>query len=131
MIDDKLTYENDLATAVIGAAIEVHKVLGPGLLESAYESALMYELTLREYGFSSQVHLPLVYKGQDIGPVYRLDILVERRLIVELKSVEVLHPVHYAQTLNYLRISKLKLALLINFNTRYLKDGVHRLINTW
>lgn len=110
-------------------AIEVHKNLGPGLLESAYQAALVYELCEAGLNVKQQVCMPFVYKNikQDIG--YRIDIIVENKVIIELKSVEKLPPVYYAQTLTYLRLSNLKLGLLINFNTPILKDGIHRIVN--
>ncbi|QIA06306.1 GxxExxY protein [Draconibacterium halophilum] len=121
--------ENDLSYKTIGAAIEIHKVVGPGLLESAYENALAFEL--REMGFEvkQQVPMPFVYKyvKQDVG--YRIDLVVNNKILVEVKSVETLAPVHYAQTLTYLKLSGLKLGLLINFNTSVLKDGIHRIVN--
>lgn len=121
--------ENDLSYKTIGAAIEIHKVVGPGLLESAYENALAFEL--RELGFEvkQQVPMPFVYKDvkQDVG--YRIDLVINDKILVEVKSVETLAPVHYAQTLTYLKLSGLKLGLLINFNTSVLKDGIHRIVN--
>ncbi|HUX54715.1 MAG TPA: GxxExxY protein [Williamwhitmania sp.] len=121
--------ENDLSYKIIGAAMELHQALGPGLLESVYEAALAYDL--RELGFNvkTQVPMPLVYKEvkQDVG--YRLDILVENKVIIEIKSVENLAPVHFAQTLTYLKLADKKLALLINFNTKRLKEGIHRIVN--
>ncbi|WP_319230859.1 GxxExxY protein [Draconibacterium orientale] len=121
--------ENDLSYKTIGAAIEIHKIIGPGLLESAYENALAFEL--REMGFEvkQQVPMPFVYKDvkQDVG--YRIDLVVNNKILVEVKSVETLAPVHYAQTLTYLKLSGLKLGLLINFNTSVLKDGIHRIVN--
>jgi GxxExxY protein len=121
--------ENELSYKIIGIALELHKALSPGLLESVYEVALAYDL--REIGLEvkKQVPMPLVYKEvrQDIG--YRIDLLVENKVIIEIKSVENLAPVHFAQTLTYLRLSEKKLALLINFNTKLLKDGIHRIVN--
>lgn len=121
--------ENELSYKIIGAAMELHKTLGPGLLESVYEAALAYDL--REMGFEvkTQVPMPLVYKEvkQDVG--YRIDLLVENTIIVELKSIENLAPVHFAQTLTYLKLANKKLALLINFNTKLLRDGIHRIVN--
>lgn len=121
--------ENEISYKIIGCALELHKTLGPGLLESAYEAALSFDL--REQGLTvrSQVPMPLVYKEikQDVG--YRLDVLVEEKVIVEIKSVETLAPVHFAQTLTYLKLSDKKLALLINFNTKILKEGIHRIVN--
>jgi GxxExxY protein len=109
--------------------MQLHKARGPGLLESVYESALAYDLRAEGLDVKTQVPMPLVYKEvkQDIG--YRLDILVENKVIVEVKSIENLALVHFAQTLTYLRLSERKLALLINFNTKYLKDGIHRIVN--
>jgi GxxExxY protein len=121
--------ENDLSYKIIGAAIELHKTVGPGLLESCYENALAFEL--REMGLEvkQQVSMPFIYKEvkQDVG--YRIDLVVNNKIIIEVKSVEALVPVHYAQTLTYLRLSGLKLGLLINFNTSVLKDGIHRIVN--
>ncbi|WP_321997622.1 GxxExxY protein [Draconibacterium orientale] len=121
--------ENDHSYKTIGAAIEIHKIIGPGLLESAYENALAFEL--REMGFEvkQQVPMPFVYKEvkQDVG--YRIDLVINDKILVEVKSVETLAPVHYAQTLTYLKLSGLKLGLLINFNTSVLKDGIHRIVN--
>jgi GxxExxY protein len=121
--------ETEISFKIIGAAIEMHRVLGPGLLESAYEAALAHDL--RELGLkiSTQVPMPLVYKGirQEVG--FRIDLLVEDKVVVEIKSLERLAPVHYAQVLTYLRLSEKRLALLINFNTKVLKDGIFRIVN--
>ncbi|HNB80682.1 MAG TPA: GxxExxY protein [Chitinophagaceae bacterium] len=121
--------ENDLSYKILGAAMELHKSLGPGLLESVYEATLAYDL--REIGLDvkTQVSMPLIYKEvkQEIG--FRIDLLVENKVIIEIKSVENLAPVHYAQTLTYLKLADKKLALLINFNTKLLKDGFHRIAN--
>ena len=121
--------ENQLSYKTIGAAIEIHKTVGPGLLESCYESALAYEL--REIGLEvrQQVSMPFWYKDvkQEVG--YRIDLIVNERILVEVKSVEALAPVHYSQTLTYLRLSGLKLGLLINFNSHVLKEGIHRIVN--
>ncbi len=121
--------ENDISYKIIGCALDIHKALGPGLLESVYEAALKYELEQLGLSVKSQVSMPFIYKDvkQDVG--YRLDLLVENKVIIEIKSIETLAPVHYSQTLTYLKLSKLKLALLINFNTCVLKDGIHRLVN--
>ena len=114
---------------MIGIAIELHKKLGPGLLESVYENALAYDLKEAGLRVSQQVSMPFMYKEikMDIG--YRLDLIVESKLIIEIKSVEVLAPVHYAQLLTYLKLSDLKLGLLVNFNTKLLKDDIHRIVN--
>ena len=123
------SFENDISYKIIGCAIDLHKALGPGLLESVYETTLAYDL--KEIGLSiqTQVPMPLIYKEvkQDVG--YRLDIVVENKVVVEIKSVENLAPVHFAQTLTYLKLSGLKLGLLINFNTKTLKEGIHRIVN--
>ena len=120
--------ENDLSKEIIGAAIEVHKALGPGLLESAYEICLERELIIRGLTVKRQVSLPLIYKDIrcDIG--YRVDLLVENKVIIEIKSVEALNDVHIAQVLTYLKLSQCKLGLLINFNVKLLKDGLKRLV---
>ncbi len=114
-----------LASQVIGAAIEVHRTLGPGFLESVYEAALCLELKSRGLAAVRQVTVTVSYKGHDVGEG-RLDLLVENILVVELKSVEKLAPIHTAQTLSYLRATGFHLALLINFNETILKNGLHR-----
>jgi GxxExxY protein len=121
--------EDKLAREVIGAAIEVHRALGPGLLESVYEAALVVELTERRIPFVRQAHTELKYKGQPVGEG-RLDLLVDEVLVVELKSVEALMPVHVAQVLSYLRASGCRLGLLINFNVDVLKNGIKRVVLT-
>ena len=121
--------ENEISGKIIGAAIEVHKKLGPGLLESAYEECLCRELHLRGIEFERQVPLPLNYKGIDLDCSYRLDLLVEDKVIVELKSIEGLEPIHEAQMLTYLKLRNAWLGLIINFNVIMLKDGVRRLVN--
>ena len=112
---------------VIGCVIEVHRVLGPGLLESAYEQALCHELSLQGIEFRKQVDLPVVYKGHVLPHYYRLDVVVEEALLLELKAVEILLPLHKAQTLTYLRMSGLKTALLINFNVEVVRQGIRRI----
>lgn len=121
--------ENELSHQIIGCSIEIHKTLGPGLLESVYEAALAYDLRQTGLDVKTQVAMPLIYKEvqQEVG--FRLDILVEDKVIVEIKSVENLAPVHFAQTLTYLKLADKRLGLLINFNTRILKEGIHRLVN--
>ena len=121
--------ENELSNKIIGAAIELHKILGPGLLESTYENALAYDLKEIGIEVKQQVPMPFVYKEIKLDVGYRLDLLVEKKVIVEIKSVEILAPVHYAQLLTYLKLSNLKLGLLINFYTKLLKDGIHRVVN--
>ncbi|MFZ9504004.1 MAG: GxxExxY protein [Cyclobacteriaceae bacterium] len=121
--------DNDLSGVVIGSAIRVHSALGPGLLESAYQAALTYELRSQGWEVQSQVILPVKYDGKQIDNGYRIDLLIEKRLIIEIKSVDQIAPIHQAQVLTYLRLSGLKLALLINFNSLLLKDGIRRFIN--
>jgi GxxExxY protein len=121
--------ENDITRKIIGAAIEVHKKLGPGLLESAYEECLCCEMQLRGIEFKRQVPLSLNYKGVVLDCGYRLDLLVEDKVIVELKSIEGLEPIHEAQMLTYLKLRNAWLGLIINFNVIMLKDGVRRLVN--
>ena len=118
---------NTLTEAVIGAAIEVHKLLGTGLLESAYQRALEYELTLRGIAFEAQKVCAVSYKGLLLDDAYRLDLFVEKQLVVELKAVDALADVHEAQVLTYLRFSECRVGLLINFRSRLLKDGLQRL----
>ncbi|MCK5428419.1 MAG: GxxExxY protein [Anaerolineales bacterium] len=119
---------NALSHELIGSAIEVHKILGPGLLESAYEACLCHELKLRSIPFERQVELPIEYKGLKLSAGYRMDIVVDGKLVLELKSVEKLMPIHEAQMLTYLRLSKIWLGLLINFNVPILKQGIKRLV---
>jgi len=125
--DDKL-YQGGLSGEVIGAAIEVHKQLGPGLLESAYEECLCRELELRGKLYERQKPLPLVYKGLSLDCGYRIDLLVEGGLVVEIKSVDALAPIHEAQLLTYMKLAKVKVGLLINFNSRVVKDGIKRFV---
>jgi GxxExxY protein len=119
----------DLTGEVIGAAIEVHKILGPGLLESTYEECLCRELELRKIPYERQKELPIEYKGLNLDCGYRLDILVANRLILELKACESLQPIHEAQLLTYLKLTGIKLGLLINFNVPMLKQGIKRIAN--
>ena len=122
---DKL---NKLTHEIIGAAIEVHRALGPRLLESSYHACLCRELVVREIPFEKEYPLPLHYKGVHLECGYRIDIVVAGQIVVECKSVEALAPIHDAQLLTYLRIGGYKLGLLINFNVVVLKDGIHRRI---
>lgn len=117
-----------LAKVVVDAVFKVHRSLGPGLLESAYQSCLEIELKNRAVKFQSQVSLPVIYEGVTIEDAYRADLLINRALVVELKAVEQLLPVHQAQVLTYLRLSGLRLGLLINFNTPLIKNGIRRII---
>jgi GxxExxY protein len=121
--------ENEISNKVIGAAIEVHKILGPGLLESAYEVCLERELNIQGLSVQRQLALPLVYKDVKCDIGYRIDLLVEDKVIIEIKSIEAINPIHIAQVLTYLRLSNRKLGLLINFNVPLLKDGIKRLVN--
>ena len=121
--------ENELSNIVIGCAIEVHKSLGPGLLESAYKECLSYKLIGEGLFVEKERPLPLVFEEVKLECGYRIDILVEKKLIVEIKSVEALADIHLAQTLTYLKLSGCKLGLLINFNVVKLKDGIKRVIN--
>jgi GxxExxY protein len=120
---------NNLTGVVINAAIEVHKTLGPGLLESIYEECLCHELGLRKIEFERQKELPIDYKGIKVKCNYRVDLLVDNQLILEIKACETLLPIHEAQLLTYLKITGLKVGLLINFNVRVLKEGITRIAN--
>ena len=120
---------NELSSKIIGAAIEVHKILGPGLLESTYEECLYHELTLQGLSFEKQKPLPVKYKGNLLDCGYRLDIVVENEIVVELKSCEKIEPIHKAQLLTYLKLSGLQLGLLLNFNSPVMRDGIIRLVN--
>lgn len=125
---EKGEIEKDLTEAILAAAIEVHKALGPGLLESAYETCLARELSLRGLAFTREQPLALLYKDVRMECGYRLDFVVENRVLIELKSVDGLLPIHEAQILTYLKLSGLKVGLLINFNVPRLVDGVRRLV---
>lgn len=118
--------DNSITGAIIGAAIEVHRLLGPGLLESAYEECLARELALQGLRVDRQRPVPVVYKDVKLDCGYRIDIVVEGRVVVELKAVESLAPIHEAVMLTYLRLSGFRLGLLINFNVMVLKDGIRR-----
>lgn len=120
---------NELTSLIIAAAIEVHRVLGPGLLESMYELCLVQELRDRDLLVDCQVAVPVSYKGRDLGANMRLDLLVEGRVVVEVKAVEALHDAHVAQLLTYLKLTGCKLGLLINFNEALLKQGIRRVAN--
>lgn len=120
--------DNEITSAIIYSAIEVHRNLGPGLLESAYQKCLRYELINSGLNVIAEKTLNLNYKGIYIDQGYRIDLLVEDRVVIELKSVETFHPIHIAQMLTYLRIGNYKLGLLINFNSIVLKNGIKRVI---
>jgi GxxExxY protein len=120
---------NRLTGEVINAAIEVHKALGPGLLESVYEECLCHELSLRKISYKRQKDLPIEYKGVKLECGYRLDVVVADRLILEIKACESLLPIHDAQVLTYLKLTGIKVGLLINFHVPVLKDGIKRIAN--
>jgi GxxExxY protein len=122
---------NGLTEKIIGAAIEVHKTLGPGLLESAYEGCLAHELSLANISFERQVLLPVAYKSLRLDCGYRLDFLVEKMVVLELKAMEGLQPIHEAQLLTYLRLGGWPIGLLINFNVPVLKKGIKRLVHNF
>jgi GxxExxY protein len=128
--EDTEVSRNRLTHEIIGAAIEVHRRLGPGLLESAYETCLCRELSLRRVRFQRQVDLPIQYRGLQLDCPYRLDIVVPRTLIVEVKAMKNVLPVHRAQVLTYLKLTGIRLGLLINFNVEMLVSGLHRIINS-
>ncbi len=121
--------ENEISERIIGCAIEVHKELGPGLLESSYEACLYYELTQFGLLVERQKALPLIYKKVELDCGYRIDLLVEEKVIVEVKAIKEFDDVHLAQILSYLKLSKCKLGLLINFNVTLLKNGIKRIVN--
>jgi GxxExxY protein len=120
---------NRLSNTIIGCAIEVHQVLGPGLLESAYQQCLAWELRRHGLSVKEQVSVPIRYKELDVPNAYRLDILIEDELIVELKAVDEIDPVHIAQMLTYLKVNGLRLGLLLKFNVEVMKKGIKRVVN--
>jgi GxxExxY protein len=120
---------NEITELIIGAAMDVHTALGPGLLESAYEACLEFELTQRGLAVERQKTLPITYRGLKLDAGYRLDLLVEEEVIVEVKAVDTLAPIHGAQLLSYLRLSGCRLGLLLNFHVERLKDGIQRVVN--
>lgn len=119
--------EDPLTHLVISCALEVHKALGPGLLESAYEQCLMHEFVQRGMKFSNQVPMPVEYKGKQLDCAFRADIMIENALIIELKAVDKLQRIHEAQVLTYMKLANIPVGLLINFNSTLLKDGIRRL----
>jgi GxxExxY protein len=121
--------ENELSKIIIGCAIEVHKQLGPGLLESAYQECLYYELKRADLIVEKQKPMPIVYKEVKLDHGYRIDLLVEKKVVIELKTVEALNEVHTAQILTYLKLGNYRLGLLINFHVAMLKNGLKRIIN--
>jgi len=120
---------NEITGAVVNAAMKVHSVLGPGLLESAYQACLAHELRTRGLNVATQVGLPVVYEGQKLEVGYRIDLVVESRVVIEVKSVEAIHPIHEAQLLSYMRLSGMGVGLLINFNVLHLRDGIKRMVD--
>jgi GxxExxY protein len=120
--------DKELTHQIIGAAIEVHRILGPGLLESTYEECLCHELVQHGLPFERQKAIPVVYKGVKLGCGYRIDLVVSNRVILELKSVDSLAPIHDSVLLTYLKLSGHRIGLLINFNVQMLKDGIRRLV---
>ena len=129
LTDEEYRNYNKLSRQIIGAAIEVHQELGAGLLESAYEYCLKTELEKRGYNVQTQIDIPLYYKGTPTDKTYRLDMLVENKIIVEIKAVDTLLPIHEVQLVTYLKLTRKALGLLINFNVPVLKDGIKRKIN--
>ena len=121
--------ENELSRLVIASAMKVHSALGPGLLESAYEACLQHELIKSGLRVERQKPIPLIYETVKLECGYRLDLLVDSKLIIEVKAVEALAEIHFAQVLTYLRLSGLRLALLLNFNLAHMKDGIRRVVN--
>jgi len=121
--------ENQISEKIIGCAIQVHRELGPGLLESSYEECLHYELIQSGLLVEKQKPLPLVYKEVKLDCGYRVDLMIERKVIVEVKAVEALNDIHMAQVLTYLKLSKVRLGLLMNFNVMLLKSGIKRIVN--
>ena len=121
--------ENEISNKIIGLAIEVHKALGPGLLESAYKECLYYKICKSGFWVEKEKPMPLIFEGVKLECGYRIDLLVEKILVIEIKSVEALNNIHLAQTLTYLKLGNYKLGLLINFNVVLLKDGIKRVVN--
>ena len=121
--------ENSIAKVIVDSALQVHRRLGPGLLESVYETTLAYEIQRRGLNVVRQFPIPIVYDEIVFPDPFRVDLLVGEKVLIELKSVEELEPVHFRQTITYLKLAKLQLGFLINFNVSLLKDGVHRLVN--
>ena len=121
---------NNVTSGIIGAAIDVHRALGPGLLESAYEACLAYELIQREMKIEQQKPLPLIYRDVQLDCGYRIDLLVDDAVTLEIKSVDSLAPIHQAQLLSYLKLSGCEVGLLINFNVKLLKQGIVRMVNS-
>ena len=121
--------ENELSNKLIGLAIEIHTDLGPGLLESVYKECLFYKIVKSDLKVEKEKPMPLIYKGVELECGYRIDLIVENRLVIEIKAVEALNDVHLAQVLTYMKLGNYKLGLLLNFNVARLKDGLRRVIN--
>lgn len=121
--------ENELATIAVDICYTIHKQLGPGLLESVYEAAFKLELKKEDLRFTSQQGIPVFYKAENLGLGFRTDIIIENKLLVELKSVEKIERVHHKITFTYLKLTGIKLGLLVNFNVEFIRDGMHRKIN--
>jgi GxxExxY protein len=119
---------NQLSHSILGCCLEVHRALGPGLLESAYRDCVAFELSQKGLSFEIERSVPLVYKGRALGIGLRLDILVQDTIVLEIKAVEKLNPIHTAQILTYMKLLNKQLGLLVNFNTEFLQDGIHRVI---
>ena len=122
---------NILSKQILEASLEVHRIMGPGLLESVYEACLLKELEIRNIKAESQVRIPLVFKGYELDKDYRIDVLVEKEIIIEIKAVEKLLPVHEAQLISYLKLADKRLGFLINFNVSLLKNGFRRFVNNF
>ena|SRR5699024_6636100 len=121
--------ENEIATKILGCALEVHKTLGPGLLESAYQECLYYKLGKEGFYVEKEKPMPLIFEEVKLECGYRIDLLVENKVVIEIKSIEKLNDVHLAQTLTYLKLGDYKLGLLLNFNVALLKNGIRRVVN--
>jgi len=120
---------NELSRKIIGACIDVHRELGPGLLESVYEECLTFELENLGFYVERQVELPVIYKGHMLSKTFSMDIVVDELVVIELKAVQEVMPIHHTQMITYMRMARLKLGLLINFNVEFLRNGIHRKIN--
>ena len=121
--------ENEIGTIAVDIAYTIHKILGPGLLESVYESAFAYELTERNIPFSRQMEIPVQYKNTILDKSFRADIIIDNKVIIELKSIETIEKIHHKTILNYMKITEIKLGFLINFNVEYIKNGIFRKVN--
>ena len=129
LVNEEIITENELSNRVIGIAIDIHKALGPGLLESSYKECLFHKLVQAGYQVEKEKPMPLIYEGIKLNVGYRIDLLIDRKLVIEVKSVQALNDIDLAQTLTYLRLGNFKLGLLMNFNVVRLKDGVKRVVN--